>query len=118
MPRTKGQKQAAKRNRNSDEDGYKAMLKEMQRIHDEYESESTMIWQQRKEEVLDIIKKFTCKISPEEMEMTVGEWVAYKDKKLAEANATDSLLTEVTNGSVASKPDDDGMYIIAVVLTL
>lgn len=103
MPRTKVQKQTGKRNRNSDEDGLKMQLKEMQRIHDEFESESTMIWQQRKEEIADMFQQFRCSVSHAELQMTMGELFS------RELNGTDSLLTEI-NGSVGSKVDDDGTY--------
>lgn len=102
MPRTKVQRQTSKRNRNSDEDGLKIQLKEMQRIHDEFESESTMIWQRRKEEVSDLFRKFRCNLSQAELEMTMGDVVNGKQSK------SDSLLTEVNESGVTSKPDDDG----------
>ncbi len=103
MPRTKVQRQNTKRNRNSDEDGLKMQLKELQRIHDEYESESTMIWQRRREMLSDIIQKFRYNLSHTEMEMTMGEISNPK------SNATDSILTEASVASRAN--DDDGEYI-------
>lgn len=103
MPRTKVQKQTSKRNRNSDEDGLKIQLKEMQRIHDEFESERTMIWQRRKEAVIDMFKQFRCGLSHTELEMTIGELICSK------STGSDTLQT---NGSAStSKLDDDGAYL-------
>lgn len=96
MPRTKTQKPSTKRNRNSDEDELKMQLKEMQRIHDDYESERTMVWQRRKEIVSDILQKFRFSLSNDELEMTVGEFLSGKSTK------NGSQVTE------ASRADDDG----------
>lgn len=112
MPRTKVQRQTSKRNRNSDEDGLKIQLKEMQRIHDEFESESTMIWQRRKEQISDLFKEFRCNLSHAEMEMTMGEFMSGKSLN-SKSTESDTLLTE-TNGSGASKLDDDGTYTLNV----
>lgn len=111
MPRTKVQKQTSKRNRNSDEDGLKIQLKEMQRIHDEFESESTMIWQRRKEQISDLFKEFRCNLSHAKMEMTMGELMNANSLN-GKSTESDTLLTE-TNGS-GSKLDDDGTYILNV----
>ncbi|XP_037050243.1 borealin-like isoform X2 [Bradysia coprophila] len=98
MPRTKTQKPATKRNRNSDEDGLKMQLKEMKRIHDDFESERIIVWQRRKELITDITQKFRFSLSAAELEMTVGEFVSCKSSQ------NGSLLTEA---SQASRADDD-----------
>ncbi|KAG4071335.1 hypothetical protein HA402_004039 [Bradysia odoriphaga] len=99
MPRTKSQKPATKRNRNSDEDSLKMQLKEMKRIHDDFESERIIVWQRRKELITDITQKFRFSLSAAELEMTVGEFVSCKSSQ------NGSLLTEA---SQASRADDDG----------
>lgn len=103
MPRTKVRKPTNKRNRNSDDDGLKIQLKEVQRIHDQFESEATMIWQRRKEDVADLFAKFRCNLSHVQLEMTMDE---LKNGKLTK---TDSILSEVSE-SVTSKLEDDGTY--------
>lgn len=105
MPRTKVQKQTSKRNRNSDEDGLRLQLKELQRIYDESENEAAMIWKQRREMIVDMFRNFRFNLSSIEMGKTIGEVV--NEAKAA----ADSLLTEV---SEASKIDDDGTYTFVV----
>lgn len=101
MPRTKNQKTATKRNRNSDEDGLKMQLKELQRIHDDFENERAIVWQRRREQVSDILQRFRLSLSNAELEMTVGEFISGKSKENSSLNATEA--------SQASRADDDGM---------
>lgn len=106
MPRTKTQKTATKRNRNSDDDVLKMQLNEMQRIHDDFESKRTMVWQRRKELVNDILQRFRFSLSAAELEMTVGDFISGKSRENV------SLMTEASQNSRA---DDDGMYITVIV---
>lgn len=99
MPRTKNPKTATKRNRNSDEDGLKMQLKELQRIHDDFENERAIVWQRRKEQVSDILQRFRLSLSSAELEMTVGEFISGKSKKNSSLNGTEA--------SQASRADDD-----------
>lgn len=98
MPRTKTQKTATKRNRNSDDDVLKMQLNEMQRIHDDFESKRTMVWQRRKELVNDILQRFRFSLSAAELEMTVGDFISGKSRENV------SLMTEASQNSRA---DDD-----------
>lgn len=102
MPRTKAQKQQNKRNRNSDGDNLKIQLKELQRIHDEFESEEAMVWQHRKEEIREVIQQFRSRFTRTALDMTIGDLI---NSKITTSN---SLIPEV-NGSMGSK-FDDGTY--------
>lgn len=102
MPRTKAQKQQNKRIRNSDGDNLKIQLKELQRIHDEFESEESMVWQHRKEEVRDFFQQFRSRFTRTVLDMTIADLVNRKTP------SSDSLLTEAS-GSLGSKYDD-GTY--------
>lgn len=106
MPRTKARKAPTKRNRNSDEDSNLVnQLKEMQRMHDAFESESSMVRQERKEEIRDIFQKLRCRFSQPILDSTISDLMKPKPTK------SDSLGAE---SSMASK-NDDGVFTTILI---